>query len=120
MRIEERVVGGVMIFDLHGEMTARTADACSGFLKDRLNRFVQQGHRKLVLNLEAVAYMDSMCLGDIISAYTTLSRHAGKLKLLKVPRRILELLAIAGLVNVFDIFGSEQEAVESFPINAPV
>ena len=111
MEIEERANGGVMILDLKGKLTIREGDE---LLKDKVNSLIQQGHQKLLLNLEGVPYADSAGLGEIVRTYTTVSRQGGKLKLLNLTKRIEDLLAITKLLTVFETFESEQEAVKSF------
>ncbi len=111
MQIEEREVGEVLILDLSGKLTIGEGDE---LLKDKINSLVQQGRRKLVLNLAGVPYIDSAGLGEIVHTYTTVSRQGGKLKLLNLTKRIQDLLAITKLLTVFDTFDSEQEAVQSF------
>ena len=111
MEIEERDNGGVMILDLKGKLTIGEGDE---LLKDKVNSLIQQGHQKLLLNLEGVPYVDSAGLGEIVRTYTTVSRQGGKLKLLNLTKRIEDLLAITKLLTVFETFESEQEAVKSF------
>ena len=111
MEIEERANGGVMILDLKGKLTIGEGDE---LLKDKVNSLIQQGHQKLLLNLEDVPYVDSAGLGEIVRTYTTVSRQGGKLKLLNLTKRIEDLLAITKLLTVFETFESEQEAVKSF------
>ena len=45
-------------------------------LKDKVNSLVNQGHKKIVLNLADVPYIDSAGLGEIVRTYTTVSRRA--------------------------------------------
>lgn len=111
MEIGERANGGVMILDLKGKLTIGEGDE---LLKDKVNSLIQQGHQKLLLNLEGVPYVDSAGLGEIVRTYTTVSRQGGKLKLLNLTKRIKDLLAITKLLTVFETFESEQEAVKSF------
>ena len=111
MQIEERASGDVMILDLKGKLTIGEGDE---FLKDKINSLIQQGHRKLLMNLEGVPYVDSAGLGEIVRTYTTVSRQGGSLKLLKFTKRIEDLLAITKLLTVFDTYDSEQEALDSF------
>jgi len=111
MRIEEREVREVLILDLSGKLTIGEGDE---LLKDKINSLIQQGRRKLVLNLAGVPYIDSAGLGEFVRTYTTVSRQGGKLKLLNLTKRIQDLLAITKLLTVFETFDSEQEAVQSF------
>ena len=109
--IEERVVDDVTILDLKGKMTLGEGDE---MLKDKIGSLVSQGRKKILLNLEAVPYIDSAGLGEIVRTYTTVSRQGGKLKLLNLTKRIQDLLAITKLLTVFETFDSEEEAVKSF------
>lgn len=111
MDIEERAVEEVMILDLKGKLTIGEGDE---LLKDKINSLIQQGHRKLLLNLEGVPYVDSAGLGEIVRTYTTVSRQGGDLKLLNLTKRIQDLLAITKLLTVFDTYESEPEALASF------
>jgi anti-sigma B factor antagonist len=111
MQIEERVVDDVTILDLKGKMTLGEGDE---LLKDKINSLASQGHKKLVLNLEGVPYIDSAGLGEIVRTYTSISRQGGKLKLVNVSKRIYDLLVITKLVTIFDSYDDEAEAVRSF------
>jgi len=117
MQIEERRVGDVVVLDLKGKITLGEGDE---LLKDKVNSLVNQGNRKLVLNLEGVPYIDSAGLGEIVRTYTTVSRQRGSLKLLNLTKRITDLLSITKLLTVFETFDAENEAVRSFSASAKV
>ena len=111
MQIEERPSGDVVILDLKGKLTIGEGDE---LLKDKVYSLIQQGQKKLVLNLEGVPYVDSAGLGEIVRTYTTVSKQGGNLKLLNLTKRIEDLLSITKLLTVFDTYESEQEALDSF------
>jgi anti-sigma B factor antagonist len=111
MQIDERTVSDVTVLDLTGKVTLGQGDE---LLKDKVNSLVNQGHKKIVLNLGNVPYIDSAGLGEIVRAYTTVSRQGGSLKLLNLTKRITDLLSITKLLTVFDTYDSEAEAVRSF------
>src|SRR5213596_753800 len=111
MHIEQRTVGEVVVLDLKGKITLGEGDE---LLKDKVNSIVNQGHKKVILNLAAVPYIDSAGLGEIVRTYTTVSRQGGSLKLLNLTKRITDLLAITKLLTVFETYDSEHEAVRSF------
>src|SRR5919201_2211892 len=91
MQIEERVVGDVAVLDLKGKITLGEGDE---LLKDKVNSLVNQGYKKIVLNLGGVPYIDSAGLGEVVRTYTTVSRQGGSLKLLNLTKRITDLLSI--------------------------
>jgi anti-sigma B factor antagonist len=111
MQIEERVVNNVTILDLKGKMTLGEGDE---LLKDKINSLLQQDRKQILLNLEAVPYIDSAGLGEVVRTYTTVSRQGGKLKLVNLTKRITDLLSITKLLTVFETFDSEQDAIRSF------
>ena len=112
MQIDERIVDDVTILDLKGKMTLGEGDE---LLKDKINSLASQGHKKLVLNLEAVPYIDSAGLGQLVASYGSVLKAGGALKLLNVGARNQELLSITRLLTLFESFDSEAEAVQSYP-----
>jgi anti-sigma B factor antagonist len=117
MQIDERTNGDVLILDVKGRITLGEGDE---LLKDKVNSLLNQGHKKIVLNLAEVPYIDSAGLGEIVRTYTTVSRQGGSLKLLNLTKRITDLLAITKLLTVFETFESENDAVQSFSASAKV
>jgi anti-sigma B factor antagonist len=111
MQIEERVVNNVTILDLKGKITLGEGDEA---LKDKINSLVLQNHKRILLNLADVPYIDSAGLGEIVRTYTTVSRQGGQLKLVNLTKRITDLLAITKLLTVFETFDTEKEALQSF------
>ncbi len=111
MQIAERAVGDVVILDVKGRITLGEGDE---LLKDKVNTLVNQGKKKIILNLGDVPYVDSAGLGEIVRTYTTVSRQGGSLKLLNLTKRISDLLSITKLLTVFETFDVEKEAVASF------
>ena len=117
MQIDERTVGDVMVLDVKGKVTLGEGDE---MLKDKVNSLVNQGHKKIVLNLADVPYIDSAGLGEIVRTYTTVSRQGGSLKLLNLTKRITDLLSITKLLTVFETYDSETDAIRSFAASAKV
>ena len=68
-----------------------------GVLKQRVGNLMQEGRRKLVLNLAGVSYMDSTCIGELVSGLVTVTNSGGKLYLANVTERIERVMTIAGL-----------------------
>jgi len=116
MNIDERALGDVTVLDLKGQLTLGDP---SDRLKDKINSLIHQNRRQLLVNLGGVSYIDSSGLGQLISAYTTVTRQGGRLALINLTRRTQDLLAITKLLTVFDTYDSEQAAVESFGQGRP-
>lgn len=111
MEISERSDGKVTILNLTGKVTLGEGDV---LLKDKLHSLLNQGRKDVLLNLAQVSYVDSAGLGAIVSAYTTMTREGGSLKLANVTKKLQDLLSITKLLTVFDTFDSEDEALRSY------
>ena len=112
MEITERIVGGVSILDLRGKLTI---DDGAQLLKDKSESLIFQGRHQVIVNLEAVPYIDSGGLGQLVACYTTMAKAGGRLTLLNINKRNHDLLSITKLVAVFETFDTEQTAIESYP-----
>ena len=111
LEISRREREGVVILDLEGRLTAGEETAR---LREALRALAASGSPRVVLNLQGVDYIDSTGLGTLVIGYTSLKKAGGKLALLHLNRRHIELLVFTKLATVFDIFNDEQEAVNSF------
>jgi anti-sigma B factor antagonist len=111
MQIAERQSGSVTVLDLSGKITLGDDGT---LLKDKLHSLLHQGKKDLLLNLGEVQYVDSAGLGALVSAYTTVTREGGSLKLANVTKKLQDLLSITKLLTVFETFDSEDEAVRSY------
>jgi anti-sigma B factor antagonist len=111
MQIAERQSGSVAVLDLSGKITLGDDGT---LLKDKLHSLLHQGKKNILLNLGQVQYVDSAGLGALVSAYTTVTREGGSLKLVNVTKKLQDLLSITKLLTVFDTYDSEDEAVRSY------
>jgi anti-sigma B factor antagonist len=112
VNISERMVGDVVIVEVSGKITL--GDGGDMALKDKMRSLIQQGQKKVLLNLGDVSYVDSAGLGEIVQSYATVTKNGGALKLLNVTKRIKDLLSITKLLTVFDTFDSEADALASY------
>ncbi len=84
MKASSRQVEGVTIVDLSGRITL---DEGSVVLRDTVKDLYAQGHKRILLNLGDVTYIDSSGVGELVSAFTSIRNAGGELKLLNSPRR---------------------------------
>lgn len=111
LEIKEREREGVLILDMNGRLTV--GDEASKF-RDRMSKVIDSGQRNVILNMGQVDYVDSTGLGAMVMIYTTLNRDGGKVKLLNLTRRSIELLVMTKLTTIFEVFNDEQNAINSF------
>ena len=111
MQIAEREAGNVTVLDISGQITFTQGDLV---FKDKIHSLVHQGHKNILVNMAKVTHVDSAGLGELVSAYTTLARAGGSMKLVNLTKRLTDLLTITKLLTVFDTFDSEQDALKAF------
>ena len=113
-----RQAGDVTILDLAGRISVGEALAFgpgSGtVLGDVIRELANKGHRKILLNLRDVKYIDSSGMGDVVRSFTSLRRQGGDLKLFGPTPPVLEVLRITNLHKVLEIKDDEASAVQSF------
>jgi anti-sigma B factor antagonist len=111
LEVREREREGITILDLNGRLTV--GDEASKF-RDRMSKLIASGRHNIILNMGQVDYVDSTGLGAMVMCYTTLNRDGGKIKLLNLTRRSIELLVMTKLTTIFEVFNDEQNAINSF------
>jgi len=111
VKLNSRQVGDVSVIDVSGRITLGEG---SSTLRDALRELVTKGQKKILLNLGEVSYIDSSGIGELVSAFTTVTNSGGQLKLLNLTKRVKDLLQITKLYTVFDVHESELSAVRSF------
>ena len=111
LKVSTRQVDGVSIVDCSGRITLGEG---SIVLRDTVKDLLGKGQKKILLNLGDVNYIDSSGIGELVSAYTTAKNQGGELKLLKLTKKVHDLLQITKLYTVFDVKDDETAAVKSF------
>jgi len=111
LTIASREVDGVTVLDLSGRITLGEG---SVQIRDAIRDLIAKGQKNILLNLAEVNYIDSSGLGELVSAYTTARNQAAGLKLLKLTKKVHDLLQLTKLYTVFDIFDDEASAIVSF------
>ncbi|QOV91590.1 STAS domain-containing protein [Humisphaera borealis] len=111
MTIIERQSGSVTILDLAGKLTSAE---CGGALHGAVRTAIDQGKKRLLLNLAAVSHIDSSGIGELVSSYTTTVQSGGHFKLLNVTGMIHDVLSRTRMLAVFQTYSDERRAVESY------
>jgi anti-sigma B factor antagonist len=111
MTASTRQVGGVTIVDISGRIVLGEESAA---LRDLVCDLLSKGHKKILFNLGDVNYIDSSGLGHLVSAFTSVRKQEGELKLLNLTNKVHDVMQITRLYTVFDIMDDEAVAVKSF------
>ncbi len=112
MEITIRELKDVDVVTVAGRVDSTTAPQLDQVLKG----LVDNGRFKLVLDLAGVAYMSSAGLRAMVSCLREVKKgvRMGDLRLADPSTRVAEVLELAGLNQVFQIFEDQVGAVGSF------
>ena len=112
LNILERQVGDITVLDMDGKITIGEGSVA---LRTAIRRLLEEGKKKILLNLAKVGYIDSSGIGELVSSYTTIGKEeGGQLKLLNLTQKLQDLLTITKLLTVFDVYEGEEEALAGF------
>jgi anti-sigma B factor antagonist len=115
MTTSTREVGGVTIVDINGRIVLGEESAS---LRDLVGDLLGKGHKKILFNLGDVNYIDSAGLGYLVSAFSSVRKQGGELKLLNLTSKVHDVLQITRLYTVFDVLDDEAAATKSFDQSA--
>lgn len=111
MKVSVRQSEGVTILDLSGKITIGAGDIA---LRNAVMEALNSGASKILVNLKDVTTIDSSGVGELVSAYTTVTNRGGKLKLSNLPSKVSDILQITSLITIFEVYDGEAEAIASF------
>jgi len=111
MKIPARHRDGVTILEPQGKITIGVGDVA---LREAVNGALESGARSILINMQGVTTIDSSGVGELVSTYTSVSNRGGKLKLLRLPPKVTDILQVTQLITVFEVYDDEDEAVASF------
>jgi anti-sigma B factor antagonist len=115
MKLVTRLIEGVTIVQINGRIELGEGSAA---IRDLVRDLLGKGRKKILLNLADVDYIDSAGLGVLTSAFTSVRKEGGELKLLYPTKRVHDLLQMTKLYTVFDIFDDETAGIKSFDQSA--
>jgi anti-sigma B factor antagonist len=117
MTVEQRAANDVVILAASGEITyGKGSDV---LLRKTIDTLLAEGHRKVILDVGGITYVDSAGLGQLAQMHATASRRQASLKLVRVSTRLRDLLVATRLLPLFQLFETEDAALASFGPASP-
>jgi anti-sigma B factor antagonist len=111
LTIDSREVQGVRVLSLSGKIVAGPeCDSVRSFIKE----FLGNHWNHILLDLANVTRIDSTGIGMLVESVIVTTKEGGRLKLVNLPRLIHNILSTHRLLQAFDIYASEKEALASF------
>ena len=108
MDLDIKESGAVCVLKLKGRLTS--GDAVSQF-ENAFQRALAGGHIFLVLDLEALPYIDSSGIGSVVNALRQANKVGGTVKLVSPAPFVAKTLKMVGILPLFNIYESEVDAL---------
>jgi anti-sigma B factor antagonist len=117
LTIDHREVQGVRVLSLSGKIIA--GPECDG-VRSFIKEFLANHWNNILLDLANVTRIDSTGIGMLVESVIVTAKEGGQLKLVNVPRLIHNILSTHRLLQAFDIYPTEKEALASFTKPVPL
>lgn len=111
MNISKQQIGDVMVLHLSGKIMGGPDHEK---MQSEIKALVKEGHIDVLMNLSKINWINSTGLGILVSAFHTLKKNDGRLKICEVSSRIDNILNVTQLKLVFDTFDKQEAALASF------
>jgi anti-sigma B factor antagonist len=110
LKITSKNVDGILVIECSGRIVFGEE---SSLVREQVKQAIPD-NKRIVLNLGEVNYIDSGGLGTLVALHTTALNAGSTIKLANLTKRVGDVLQVTKLLTVFDVCGSEGEAIESF------
>ncbi|MEW6411089.1 MAG: STAS domain-containing protein [Candidatus Zixiibacteriota bacterium] len=110
MKFEDFLEGNVVVIDVSGKIMGGEETT---LFHGKIHEYIQQNKKNIVVDLSRVDWMNSVGLGMLISALTTVKNAGGRLVLANITK-IESILTITRLISVFEHYDSRKEALKAF------
>ena len=107
MEIIPAVRDGTTVLSVSGRIDTATAPV----LEQAINREIEGGHRKVLLNFSAVTYISSGGLRVLLATAKKLKAPGDRFGICSLSAEVLKILRLAGFTSIFSIYPSEGEAL---------
>ena len=111
LKLTKRTVDGILVITASGRIVFGDE---SSLLREEVKKAIQDGNKRIVLNLGEINYIDSGGLGTLVALHTTAHNAGTTIKLANLTKRVGDLLQVTKLLTVFEVHNSEYEALEAF------
>jgi anti-sigma B factor antagonist len=110
LKITDRETDGVAVLTLEGRIVLGDETVA---LREKVKALLAAGKKKIILNLQNVSMIDSSGLGALVTAHSSAKANGATLRLCNLGTRTNELLQMTRLVTVFEVSGTEADAVRA-------
>jgi anti-sigma B factor antagonist len=111
LHIKSRNVGDITVLELSGTLVLGMG---LDSLRSRIEKLVAEQRLSIVLNAKDVSVIDSSGVGDLVGSFSMIKKNGGTLKIASPTNIVREVLRIARLPTLIEIYETEEAALKSF------
>lgn len=83
-------------------------------LRKKSKDLIEQGNRKMIIDLQHVTYINSTGIGSLVSIHSMYANSNGKVKLCGIGKNVENVFVITRLMSVFDVDETRAAAIKTF------
>ncbi|MCF7874127.1 MAG: STAS domain-containing protein [Candidatus Omnitrophica bacterium] len=110
MKINEEKKEDIIIASISGEINIDTSPE----LRKAFDQYTDQGIKKVIIDCQNLAYIDSSGLATLIELLQRLKKENGELKICNLAEKVKSVFEVTKLDKLFDICLNQEQAVERF------
>jgi anti-sigma B factor antagonist len=110
MELQSKSLNNVNVIAITGRFDAQSSSAVQAWLENA----VKTKPVNIVVNLEAVTFIDSTALSTLIAAMKSARQKEGDVRLCTIPQPVRMIFELTRLDRAFEILPSEDEAIQAF------
>ena len=111
MAVKEKIIEGVALVEVKGNlMGGKETEECH----EKVKGLLEGGHKKLVIDLSHVKWMNSKGLGMLMACYTSSQNADAQLKLAGATEKVNSLFMMTKLMTIFDTYENADRAIGSY------
>ena len=108
LSIHVHVLDDIEVFELTGSLDIATSPT----VRAALTSASERGGHQLIVDLTQVDFLDSTGLGALIGGQRRAREFGGEVRIVAKEGQILRLLRITGLLKVFSVYPTLEDAVK--------
>lgn len=109
MKFEDSLQGEIVVLDISGKIMGGEETT---MFHGRIHEYLNRNKKKIVLDLAKTEWMNSVGLGMLISALTSVKNSGGRLVLANITK-IESILTITRLISVFEHYDNREDAIKA-------
>lgn len=101
---------GVTVIKIEGNLDTQTSPAA----QEELERIVEDGARKLLIDFADLAYISSAGLRVLLATAKKLTTEQGEMRMCNMNDVVKEVFEVSGFSTIFKVFPTDTEAMSGF------